>query len=54
MWIGMSAIGSYLEHLKVLKPRYAENDLRDGSGKEIWTDYRKFKGGRKCETTYPG
>ena len=32
MWIGMSAIGSYLEHLKVLRRHYVESDLRDGIG----------------------
>ena len=28
----MSAIGSYLEHLKVLRQHYVGSDLRDGSG----------------------
>ena len=32
MWIGMSAIGSFLVRLKVLKTHYVENLLRDGSG----------------------
>ena len=32
MWIGMNAIGSYLEHLKELRTHCVESDLRDGSG----------------------
>ena len=31
----MNAIGSYLEHLKVLRRHYVESDLRDGSGNRV-------------------